>query len=98
MSAHTPGPWVYGDWINRAKGVHDGAGWVEVWSQSDPDNCLPIVACKHQDELANARLISAAPELLEALIRLLDDEDEHLTLQGRKNLARAAIAKAGGAA
>jgi hypothetical protein len=43
----------------------------------------------------NAYLIAAAPELLEALQRLLNaDSDPYLTVQGLRNLAREAIAKA----
>ena len=45
-------------------------------------------------QLADAKLRAAAPDLLEALTRLLDDDEANLTLQGRRNLARAAIAKA----
>jgi hypothetical protein len=47
-----------------------------------------------QDNGANARLIAAAPELLEALRSMLDD-DEHTEACFK---ARAAIAKATGAA
>lgn len=43
----------------------------------------------------NAQLVSAAPDLLEALQRLLNAEnDEYLTPIGVRDLARAAIAKA----
>jgi len=87
MSAHTPGPWS--TYVNK---------WPdEIVIRSmfqDGSERAKVATTNH----GNANLIAAAPELLEALIRLLDDEDEHLTLQGRKNLARAAIAKAGGAA
>jgi hypothetical protein len=95
MSAHTPGPWVYGDWMRRAEGVYDGAGWVEVWSKSDPDNCFPIIACKHHDELANARLIAEAPNLLFQLLAAANYID---ALGGDSKSYRGAIAKAGGAA
>ena len=63
MSAHTPGPWVFGNWADKKQGEPDGASWVEIWSLQDGEDALPFVACKHQDQLANARLIAAAPEL-----------------------------------
>lgn len=70
---HTPGPWFYGDWINNKPGEHDRAGWVEVWNiQDDGFKGFPFIACKHHDEIANARLIAAAPELLEALEECLE--------------------------
>ncbi len=69
--------------------------WREVTGGTQMDQCSEEFARRIERAAVEA---SAAHELLEALIRLLDDEDEHLTLQGRKNLARAAIAKAGGAA
>lgn len=60
--------------------------------------CKPDGDYRKQGEmlLAVYDAMLAGPELLEALRRLLDDGDEHLTPQGRKNLARAAIAKATG--
>ena len=66
---HTPGPWFYGDWLKNNPGAQDDSGWVEVWNiDADGYKGLPFVACKHHDEIANARLISAAPDLLEALL------------------------------
>lgn len=95
MSAkHTPGPW-------------DATG-AEVWGTHAMRFNLttggtPMIAtvCKHEDAErafpyeANARLIAAAPELLEALIELADcgaeawGEDRPCV-----RIARAAIAKA----
>jgi hypothetical protein len=90
MSAqHTPGPWH----IDRY-GKHPRAVWGAT-------NALPV-AIIHSDGTssaandANARLIAAAPELLEALCMVLDDPD---ALDGRPltyECARAAIAKATG--
>jgi len=106
-AAHTPGPWTYdGDNIDGRIGVvaHDVAGApmvCDTWAgrhykTHDPD-------CHHisdDEEEANARLIAAAPELLEALNELLEQihyigiADWH----GAEGLslaeARAAIAKA----
>lgn len=64
MSKHTPGPWV-------ADIKADGS--TEVWSA----DYSMFIAKRHQmndrDEAkANAALIAAAPDLLEALERLVD--------------------------
>lgn len=69
MSGHTPGPWEY---------EHDEHGTQsEIVGQSE---CLFEAVCiiPHddimedgwQEMLANTRLIAAAPELLEVLVRL----------------------------
>lgn len=64
MSAHTPGPWeiVRGDDGNYA--IADGGiGMVVAWSQASNIATHGCIA-----NLADARLIASAPELLEALI------------------------------
>lgn len=94
MSTHTPGPWG----IDR-NNVHSAQiatiphclnnDWVEVWSPN-------AFAAGEEEMEANARLIAAAPELLEALCMVLDDPD---ALDGRPRTyecVRAAIAKATG--
>lgn len=102
-STHTPGPWAWGNWIDGKQGAKDRAGWVEVWAPQGDDKGLPFIACKHQNEIANARLVAAAPDLLEALRELADDiadrfdMDSPSTNPGIKSTvaaARAAIAKA----
>lgn len=91
---HTPGKWIYGDWVRGKKGRVDDGGWVEVWVDDKiKGKSLPIIACKHHDELANARLISAAPDLLEVVQRLVDDGLSVTTMKK----ARAALKKAAGA-
>lgn len=89
MSAkHTPGPW-------DARSFNGGVFAQDVFVASvygdDPD-------CRPDDRMrANARLIAAAPELLDALIELADcgaeawGEDRPCV-----RIARAAIAKAAG--
>ncbi len=82
-NGHTPGPW---------RMDHDGSNWmvvtddypemVDVWGF----NGMPAV-----EVVANARLIAAAPELLEALECLLE-----MGHAKAGDLARAAIAKARG--
>lgn len=103
MSAnkHTPGPWE-----TDRNNVHTGQiatihhclnnDWVEVWSPNWPMD--------EAEQEANARLIAAAPELLEALI-LLEREMIESGNAGSADYGwkpaiektRAAIAKAGGA-
>lgn len=73
-AVHTPGPWkAYkqdnGDWyISRSLGAQladTALATVHAWAQTEDE--------------ANARLITAAPELLEALekiVTLIDDERE----------------------
>ena len=97
---HTPGPWLVTREAKRleiAGAAHDvglsngGEGIAKVWAARDAG-----------DGLANARLISAAPELLEALRQAEwalekyetseDDPDDHPSL----DIVRAAIAKAEG--
>ena len=87
MGEHTPGPWVA-----------VGAG---VYTESD-DPCLEIIFSAHntrsasrETAKANARLIAAAPEMLEALKKIL-----FLTNNATRDdialVARAAIAKVEG--
>lgn len=100
--SYTPGPW----------GVHDhrdmnGAWWIGP----GPFDTIGEVRHGHDeiegDELANARLISAAPELLEALVWLLGEYVDPETTEETMKVAgwsgsvingvfkaRAAIAKA----
>jgi hypothetical protein len=67
MSKHTPGPWKFVI-HNRVEivGPKDSSGWPMqvVYNCGMPDDATAI---------ANARLIAAAPELLEALEYLADE-------------------------
>lgn len=72
----TPGPWVLGDgWIDKHVSIDaDEHGAIAlVLSDMEYDyTCSPIIRTAKQIELAaNAHLIAAAPELLEALRDLL---------------------------
>lgn len=74
MSKYTPGPWIYD--------AHDGAFYIftaanlEMVADADPDD-IGIARMRgvgrgvedHEQE-ANARLIAAAPELLDSLIEI----------------------------
>lgn len=65
MSKHTPGPW-----IARPASVDTGMeGYVFVYCPKDYLICGPVN--NRPDGLDNARLIAAAPELLEAAQAML---------------------------
>lgn len=86
----TPGPWetcrnnVH---TGRIATIHHcfGNDWVEVWSLDWPDT--------EEKQEANAKLIAAAPDLLEALQDALHAYDKHGE-HPEWDFARAAISKA----
>ena len=110
MSKHTPGPWFI-DKVNE--------GQWDVCHECDDENCWTVI---HQatteignvedrltdEDKANARLISAAPELLEALLDALPYVEDVLSnkeqlacfkpgvVERHAKLIRSAIAKATG--
>lgn len=88
MSAHTKGPWV----ISGGGSLH-----LSVLSQDDEQTIADVWFIRRDPEEgnANARLIAAAPELLEALRQLLHSSglDERAAAQ---MAAHAAIHKATG--
>lgn len=81
MSKHTPGPWFYAE-------SEVGTPFVDSESVGD----LSAVALPLDEQKANAHLIAAAPDLLEALEDLLPWLEDARMADG----ARAAIAKARG--
>lgn len=88
MSAHTTGPWIV-------------TGKQTIRSDSDGD--FLVANANWRNGEANARLIAAAPELLEALRGLYEDQMDYLRINhlgGENNhwmvAARSAIAKAEG--
>lgn len=92
--AHTPGPWV-AEYVGCEKAVLIG----------DADRVLAFAKMVQFDgtpdaetQAANARLIAAAPELLTTLKAFLAEADAgHVSVEADRN-ARAAIARATGAA
>jgi hypothetical protein len=79
---HTPGPWKV-----ESDGMAIALGGEVITSRFAPENA-------YADEArANARLIAAAPELLNALRRLINDNSSEARLAGL-----AAITKAEGGA
>ena len=74
---HTPGPWK-ADGYQVRQGGQQGTRMVADVCYTGPHHTPPEEypkSCRIADE-ANARLIAAAPELLEALINLVKAEDE----------------------
>ena len=102
MNKHTPGPWFVdhkSPFLVRACDDIDGRHIAHI----GPANYTP----RFDVDEPNARLISAAPDLLEALEDALDDYDAWMkdadvtpneSLQAWTNKARAAIARARGEA
>jgi hypothetical protein len=98
MSAHTPGPWEIEDREERqliwADHAHDFVAQLSMVAEgADDDEQEKFEA----EQAANARLIAAAPELLEALKSL---DPQCITVPACGSCvgcdARAAIAKAEG--
>lgn len=100
---HTPGPWKFGweDHAHKWAIVTNGAGSIiaNVNTETGPD-AISAPATRKMPAAANARLISAAPDTLQALERLLrwvrepwadDDSPENESVIYE---AEAAIAKA----
>lgn len=68
MSKHTPGPWV----INHS-GLQEPTGdYDHIHAESNRALQAICKVVRRHDSKANAKLIAAAPDLLEALEALLD--------------------------
>jgi hypothetical protein len=66
---HTPGPWEVYTWADKTE---VGVSPCDM-SRSDIADCnTDCTDISYEEKLANARLIAAAPELLEALRELVD--------------------------
>ena len=95
MSKHTQGPWKADGYSIRQSST--GTRHVAEIAYTGPHHTPPEEypkSCRLQDE-ANARLIAAAPELLEALQGMLDGYDDDYTHDEPPcKAARAVIAKA----
>ena len=94
MSAHTPGPWVVNALPSDPYVVFGGG----IHGNGEPRQiCVTANGFFGCDEsIANARLIAAAPDLLAALVAVLNDFPG--TKNARTEAARSAIAKATGEA
>ncbi len=98
MSEHTPGPWEFdGSYIRAGEPIGSYKQPVKMSSayieDAFTDGCRPDAEFD-----ANMRLISAAPDLLQALIYMVNNIGQPCSLETRDgfNAARAAIAKATG--
>lgn len=92
MDKHTTGPWM------AAARPSSVVGWPVV-SPADMGRSVCNVTVGHDASEANARLIAAAPELLDTLTALLEVHDAMGAGQSHAaTKARVAIAKATGAA
>lgn len=105
-SGHTPGPWqTRSDHLNEDRltiiGNVDGE-YVDGRAECSYEfvaSCIDEFGENHARSFANARLIAAAPDLLEALRFYVEAEDTGLEddeLDQFSQLARAAIARATG--
>ena len=99
MSKHTPGPWILfqDQSVRHYAGIE--AGKLSIVSIGYPDELNPIddsgVHGNTEDEaLANAYLIAAAPDLLEALENL--ENDDNSIPSHAWDMVQSAIAKAKG--
>lgn len=96
MSGHTPGPWA----VTKDKPRKVTANGVLICTAvlRNSATTKQNAAGKGQEEAkANARLIAAAPALLEALVALVDSFEKHRPKE-LWDAARAAIAAATGEA
>lgn len=91
MSKHTEGPWVYSCGAVYARKDVDGYG-VSCIALMDRENAETSPA----ERDANARLIAAAPALLEVVRRLVswDDNTTHAVPGSLAEQARAALSSA----
>ena len=102
--AHTPGPWSLSPSFDRVeRRVQHGDTPPLVWGIASGINSAHPDYLPRAEQIANARLIASAPELLEALEAVLPDLEHYVATHGpgpdkRLAIARAAIAKAKGGA
>ena len=95
QKTHTPGPWQFGK-VSQLPAFSLPIEYQRIYM---PDNDAAFVSGSHAE--ANARLIAAAPELLEALEELLTAEkldDDDPILDCARGKAKSAISRAKGEA
>jgi hypothetical protein len=99
-AGHTAGPWTVGGDGADVFGPGTPPNYTDSKHIADCQTDSPGLLEMRSVDCANARLIAAAPELLEALLEIRDMvlDDENPDANAMKGLAIAAIAKATGAA
>lgn len=90
MSGYTPGPWSIDNCDGGFAIRPEDTGWLLSFISSH------AFSSRYHDAEANARLMAAAPELLEALETLSDDCKTAGYHFGSMDMAERAIAKARG--
>ena len=106
---HTPGPWISDDLGVITGGADYATSVCETYLVKWKDKSTygkaysehPAIKANREEAEANARLIAAAPELLEALERIIDAYDGPTVnaanaVSGQIDLAKMAIKKAKG--
>lgn len=98
MSKHTPGPWAVDADAYPIFIYSESETWPLIDELGNEEGCKGAFIANTGDNKANARLIAAAPDLLEALKDMLDGHEDACTGygEGAADKARAAIAKATG--
>lgn len=81
MSKHTPGPWRVFSEGRKNPGIEAKSSTIVLYGDDDED--CGIRGEDSEEQLANARLIAAAPELLEALKELVADAKAKLIVFGK---------------
>ena len=94
MSKHTPGPWHVVCHTSEDGRIGPGDDWT-VYGRNTT-HAIAFEGGHNPHAEADARLISAAPDLLEALIRLMGKTSDLQDALDAAKQARAAIAKATG--
>ena len=91
---HTPGPWLIAD-ASFVYALND-SGYNRFWTNVTGGDLRKGESTSKVETEANARLIAAAPDLLDALQSIIEDIDSEFGTDCDYNKARAAIAKATG--
>ena len=94
MTKHTTGPWAWQEGTPTISCQWNGRYHVIAGVECKTLAWHEDANCAGREAGANARLIAAAPDLLDALITLVDCVD--VNYKDVTDLARAAIAKATG--